>query len=130
MASPGQERRKYLRVEAPLDIRVIQKNSSLFETKTKDISPIGLRFQAAQDKLAVGDEIELTLKLPGALNPVHAIVKVVRKRALSENTSGSSDIGCEFKKIEEDNKNTFLKFFQTLSQATGRKETKKENGGA
>ncbi len=130
MADSGQERRKYLRVETPLDIRIIQKNASLFETKTKDISPIGLRFQAAQDKLAVGDEIELTLKLPGALNPVHAIVKIVRKKAPLENTSGSSDIGCEFKKIEEDNKNTFLKFFQTLSQKTGRKKTKKETGGA
>jgi len=114
MGKQGAERRKYLRIETPLKIRIIKGDKNLLRATTKDISPIGLRFETASDDIKVNDNVELKIELPEALSPVHANAKVVWKRKISTENGSPQDIGCEFTKIEEDNKNTFLKFFCDL----------------
>lgn len=114
MTKINQERRSYLRVETPLSIRVISNNKIVHDSQTKDISPLGLRFETAQEGINLNDEIELNIKIPNTLNPVHAKAKVAWKKKLSTQDGAPFDIGCEFTKIEEDNKNTFLKYFCDL----------------
>ena len=108
------ERRKYLRVGTPLNVRAIGKNNVIHQATTKDISPFGLRFETKESGLDINDEIELTIKIPDSLSPIHAKAKVVWKKRLSTENGAPSDVGCEFTKIEEDNKNTFLKYFCDL----------------
>jgi len=114
ITKPTQERRKYIRVGAPLPIRVIIGKKSVHELKIADISPIGLRFVTGESAININDEIELKIEIPGALGPVHAKAKVVWKKKLSTENGAPYDIGCEFTRVEEDNKNTFLKYFCDL----------------
>ena len=127
MARLVQERRKYLRVETPLSIRVI-KGDKAYRTTAKDISPLGLRFGMNDDSVHTGDLLELRVDLPESLSPVHAEAKVVWKKRLSEKEGAESDIGCEFTRIEEDNKNTFLKYFCDLLYGQA-EAVRKEIGG-
>lgn len=107
------ERRKYLRIEAPVNLRVITEGGSIEKPKTINISPIGLRFESKKE-LRDGENIELTLELPNTKNPIHIKGKIVWHKKTSLENSAPYDIGCEFTKIEEDNKNTFLKYFCDL----------------
>lgn len=125
MAKLGQERRKYLRVEAPLTIRIISKNNMVEETQTKDISPFGLRFGTKEKNINADDEVELKIEIPKALSPVHAKAKIMWKRKISTENGAPFDIGCEFTKIEEDNKNTFLKYFCDLLYEEGKQTNQK-----
>ncbi|GAG02972.1 unnamed protein product, partial [marine sediment metagenome] len=75
MAKPAQERRKYLRVTTPLNVRIISKNNSVQEAQTKDISPLGLRFGIKEWDLNINDKIELKIEIPNTLSPVHATAK-------------------------------------------------------
>ena len=120
------ERRKYLRVETPLKIRVITHNNSVIETTTKNISPLGLRFEFAGDCVETKEEVELRMSIPHALNPIHAKAKVIWKKKLSKDDDAIFDIGCEFTKIEEDNKNTFLRFFCNLLYGQAEQVNKEE----
>ena len=114
MAKLDQERRKYLRIESPLKIRVISKSSVIRRAATKDISPLGLRFETDQKDIKINDPLELKIEMPGSLCPVHANAKVIWKKKVSTEDNAPFDIGCEFTKVEEDNKNTFLKYFCDL----------------
>ena len=111
MAKPIQERRRYLRVKTPLKIRVINNDSIISKTTTKDVTPHGLRLELGGESVDINDEVELKIEIPNTLSPIHAKAKVVWKRKLSTESGAPYDIGCEFTNIEEDNKNTFLKFF-------------------
>ena len=120
MAKGKAERRKYLRIEAPpIGLRVITGNGDIEKPKLKNISPIGIRFET-KNQLKDGEELELTLELPDTKNPVHIRGKVVWHKKTSLEDHAPFDIGCEFIKIEEDNKNTFLKYFCDLMY--GKKE--------
>ncbi|UCD55580.1 MAG: PilZ domain-containing protein [Candidatus Omnitrophota bacterium] len=121
----GQERRKYLRTEAPVNIRIIDSRNAVQETQTKDISPLGLRFETKKEDIDINEEVELKIEIPGTLNSVHAKAKIVWKKKLSTEDGAPFDIGCEFARIEEDNKNTFLKYFCDLLYKE-RKEMKQE----
>ncbi|MBL7158336.1 MAG: PilZ domain-containing protein [Candidatus Omnitrophica bacterium] len=114
MAKQFKERRRYLRVETPLKIRVIHKDKIIAETTTKNISPLGLRFETSDKSLKIDDPLEVQIEIPKALNPVHAKAAVIWKNKPSTENGSLYDVGCGFTKIEEDNKNTFLKFFCDL----------------
>jgi hypothetical protein len=114
MVKPIQERRKYLRTETPVNIRVISKNNAVEEAETKDISPIGLRFKSKTASMAISEELELKIEMPGTSSSVHTKAKVVWKKKLSTEDGAPFTIGCEFSGIEDDNKNTFLKYFCDL----------------
>ena len=128
MAKSGQERRQYLRIEAPLGLRVISKSNSVCQTQTKDISPLGMRFEVKKCDFDVDEGVELKIELPKGLSPVHAKAKVAWKRKRSTADSSPIDIGCEFTKIEEDNKNTFLKYFCDLLYERGKGKSEKGEG--
>lgn len=109
------ERRKYIRLFTP--IRVVYaglENGKNHNADTKDISAEGIRFQALDKALNAPDVIELKLDIPGAPNPVHAKGKIVWKEKLTLEDDSPCDFGVEFIEIEEDNKNTFLKFLCDL----------------
>ncbi len=120
MPKGNAERRKYLRIEAPpVGLRVITGDGDIEKPKLKDISPIGIRFETKKE-LKDGEKLELTLELPDTKNPVHIRGKVVWYKKTSLENHAPFDIGCAFIKIEEDNKNTFLKYFCDLMY--GKKE--------
>jgi Tfp pilus assembly protein PilZ len=124
MAKGNAERRKYLRIEAPpLGLRVITGDGEIERPKLKNISPIGLRFETKKE-LKDGEKLELALELPDTKNPVHIQGKVVWRKKTSLEDHATFNIGCEFIKIEEDNKNTFLKYFCDLMYGKGEKDQK------
>lgn len=109
------ERRRYIRLDTPIEISyAINENGAVHKTMTKNISPDGLRFEGRDKGLAESDIIELKLTIPGTVNPVHVKGRVMWKKRLSLEDSAPFDFGLEFSEIEEDNKNTFLKFFCDL----------------
>lgn len=118
MSRAQEERRTYLRIETPLHIKVVGKESVVYKAITKDISPLGLRYETKEKNVDINDEVELTIELPDALSPIHAKARVVWKRRLPTEEGSPFDIGCRFIKIEEDNKNTFLKYFCDLRYRT------------
>ncbi|MBP7055955.1 MAG: PilZ domain-containing protein [Candidatus Omnitrophica bacterium] len=109
-AIPG-ERRRYVRLETPITISyVLPEGESILHTSTKNISADGMRFQTFDKALIEGDLVSLNLHIPEAVNPVHAKAAVIWKKRISLEDGAPYDVGLEFTEIEEDNKNTFLKF--------------------
>ena len=116
-----EERRKFTRYSIPLKIAyVLDGQNTMHKGVTKNISSLGIRFESNEERRE-GSGLELKLELPKAPNPVHAQGKLVwvRKQNLADNSP--FDIGMEFLKVEEDNKNTFLKFMCDLAYKYGHK---------
>ncbi|NQT47085.1 MAG: PilZ domain-containing protein [Candidatus Omnitrophica bacterium] len=110
MAPNGQERRRFIRLEVPLKMSFVVEGEQIIRSETaKDISALGTRFQTKQ-KLDENKALEMKLELPDTPNPVHVKGKVawVRKAGLED--GAPQEVGIEFIKIEEDNKNTLLKY--------------------
>ena len=107
------ERRRYLRIEAPMGIRIITEDNRIDTMLVKNISPLGLRFESDKE-LHTGETLDLRLILPDAKNPVHIQGKIVWQKPQKSAPGSGHDVGCEFQKIEEDNKNTFLKYLCDL----------------
>ena len=110
----SEERRKFIRLEVPVELKYIATGGTARrEVTTKDLSCEGLRFTSDED-LKKGSGLELNLDIPNASNPVHIDAKVVWTKRLSTEDGSPFDVGIEFTKIEEDNKNTFLKYLCDL----------------
>jgi c-di-GMP-binding flagellar brake protein YcgR len=109
------ERRKYIRLKAPVSVTyTVPSTGTVHSSVTKDMSADGLRLETKARDIDKGSVLELKLELYGANNPVHAKGKVVWIKQLSLEDNAPYDIGIEFIEIEEDNKNTFLKFLCDL----------------
>jgi len=109
-ADSMEERRSYIRTKSDisLNIEVVKDGQeSGIPCLTKNISATGLML-VAQTQLPVGSDIKIDMNIPGALNPVHCIGKIIWINPAEE--TGKYSTGVKFVKIEEDNKNTFLKF--------------------
>ena len=120
MPERKEERRRYIRLETPLKISyVLQNKEKILKVTSKDISPVGVRFEAVE-KIEVGSRVDLTLHLPKSSNPVHAQGKLVWIKKLTLEDDSPYDAGIEFVRIEEDNKNTFLKFLCDLIYSRGK----------
>jgi c-di-GMP-binding flagellar brake protein YcgR len=116
-----EERRKFTRYTLELPIAYnIEGEDTLYKSITQNISSLGIRF-VSQKQLREGSTVDLKLVLPKAPNPVHAQGKLVwvKKATLEDNSP--YDVGMEFMKIEEDNKNTFLRFMCDLAYKYGHK---------
>ena len=85
----------------------------MYTAVTKDICVSGIRFTTIE-KLQNGISVELKLKLPNIQNPVHAYGQIVWQKKTNFEDNISTDVGIEFLNIEEDNKNTFLKYLCDL----------------
>jgi c-di-GMP-binding flagellar brake protein YcgR len=106
------EKRKFIRFEVTLSVAyTIQKEPRMEKIgDTKDISAQGMQF-FTKDKLALGEKVDLRLFIPNALNPAHIKGIVVWSKDLEAGAEKYPySAGIDFEKIEEDNKNTFLKF--------------------
>jgi len=109
-----QERRKYIRLQVPVEMLYFAEgNPTRREVATKDLSCDGLRFLSDED-FEKGSGIEINLIIPKASNPVHVQGKVAWAKRLSLEDSSPYEVGVEFTAIEEDNKNTFLKYLCDL----------------
>ena len=109
------ERRKYIRLKTPISVTYTLPDTGTMHTSTtKDLSAEGLRLESKAKDIKEGSILELKLDIYGANNPVHAKGKVVWKKQLSLEDNAPSDIGIEITVIEEDNKNTVLKFLCDL----------------
>ena len=116
-----EERRKFTRYTIPLKISYVLEDDKMVRNgTTTNISSLGIRFES-EKKLKEGVVIELKLEIPKAPNPVHAQGKLVWVKKLTLEDASPYDIGMEFLKIEEDNKNTFLKFMCDLAYKYGHK---------
>lgn len=110
----SEERRRFIRLTTPINISyVAPEQNKVLQAVSKDISALGVRFET-KEKIKEGATLELTLELPKASNPVHARGKLVWSKRISLEDSSPYDVGVEFIKIEEDNKNTFLKYLCDL----------------
>jgi len=105
------ERRTYLRLKTALNVAyTAADNDKIRKATVEDISAEGLRLLSPDKSLKEGDALEMKLEIPGGDNPVHANGRVIWKRRLSLEDAAPYTIGVELVEIEEDNKNTFLKF--------------------
>lgn len=105
------ERRKFIRIGAPIGVTYARPGeNTLHRSVSKDISPEGIRFETDLGSIRKSDPLDLSLEIPEAGNPVHARGRVAWKKRISLADGSPFDIGVEFEKIDEDNKNTFLKF--------------------
>ncbi|MDD5422395.1 MAG: PilZ domain-containing protein [Candidatus Omnitrophota bacterium] len=105
------EKRKYLRLKAPLNIsysgRLDGKTRSII---AKDISADGIRFETHDKGLKRSDLIELQLNIPDADTSLKARGKIIWNKKLSLEDNSPSDVGIEFIDIEEGKKDIMLKF--------------------
>jgi hypothetical protein len=109
------ERRRYIRLKTPIPLTyTIQGSGNVYNSLTKDISADGLRFESKSKDLKESANIELKLDIYGSENPVHVKGKIIWKKQVSLEDDAPYDVGVEFTVIEEDNKNTFLKFLCDL----------------
>lgn len=109
------EKRRFIRFYIALKVEYIIRKEPRAEKvgTTKDVSAAGMQL-LTNDKMEVGDKVDLNIFVPEALNPAHMEGIVVWSRELLSPKSQSYSTGIEFGKIEEDNKNTFLKFLCDL----------------
>ncbi|MFH1645207.1 MAG: PilZ domain-containing protein [Candidatus Omnitrophota bacterium] len=108
--SGAEEKRSYIRTrkDIPLLLKVHEKGKPDGEPSVaKNISATGMMIEVSS-KYPAGIELKIELQTPEASNPVHCIGRVIWATPIS----GSEKFHCgvEFVRIEEDNKNTFLKF--------------------
>ena len=116
MKKIGEERRRFIRLEVPIEMKyVVEDDPSQMRrhVATKDLSCDGLRFISEQ-KIVEGAVLDLNLTIPGANNPVHIKGKAVWARKTASEDAAPLEVGVEFMQIEEDNKNTFLKYLCDL----------------
>jgi c-di-GMP-binding flagellar brake protein YcgR len=109
------ERRRYIRLEVPLQVTyTMPELHKVYTTIAKNISADGMRFEANDRSIKELSIIELKLEIPNVQSPVHIKARVMWKATLSLEDGSPFDVGVEFTEIEEDNKNTFLKFLCDL----------------
>lgn len=105
------ERRSFIRLREPIKVTyTLADSDKVYSVTAKDISADGLRFETSVKDIKESDAIDLRLDIQNITNPVHARAKVMWKKKLSLEDGAPFDVGMEFIEIEEDNKNTFLKF--------------------
>ena len=106
----SRERRNYIRTDTtiPMILRIEDSGATKeLQATTGNISATGMMIEASGE-IALGAEIKLELRPPESLNPIHCAGKVVWIAPVTDDKK--YHYGIEFIKIEEDNKNTFLKF--------------------
>ncbi|MDO8603009.1 MAG: PilZ domain-containing protein [Candidatus Omnitrophota bacterium] len=112
------EKRRFIRFDIALKVSyIIRKELKAEKTgTTKDISAQGMQL-LTEEKMETGDKVDLKIFVPEAPNPVHirGVVVWSGESGIAKRHCHSS--GIDFEKIEEDNKNTFLKFLCNLMYA-------------
>lgn len=109
------EKRRFIRFDIALKVTYcIQKEIKIEKTGiTSDMGVGGIRL-LTEEKLETGSRVDLKIFIPEALNPAHLIGIVLWSKESTGAKNPSYIAGIEFGPIEEDNKNTFLKFLCDL----------------
>jgi len=110
------EKRRFIRFDISLKVNFIIQKKDLKVEKTgitRDISAGGLQL-LTEEKLESGNKLVLKVFIPGALNPAHLNGIVLWSKERSTGKGPSYGSGIEFRDVEEDNKNTFLRFLCDL----------------
>lgn len=117
------EKRKFIRFDVALKVAYIIRREPKIEKSgtTRDISAQGMQL-LTNDKIKPGDKLDLKIFLPEALNPAHVRGIVVWSIESGDAKGHSYSAGVDFEKIEEDNKNTFLRFLCGLMYEGDKKE--------
>ena len=117
------EKRKYIRFDIALKVAyVVQRDPKIEKFSiTSDVSAQGMQLLTS-DKLELGDKIDLKIFVPDALNPAHIKGVIVWSREFGAAGNHPYIAGIDFEKIEEDNKNTFLRFLCSLMYTGNKKE--------
>ena len=112
------ERRRYVRLATPIEISyTVPETGHVLSANAKNISADGIRFETLNKAIKESDILELKMVMQDAPNPVHAKAKVIWKKKITLEDAAPYDCGLEFTEIEDDNKNTFLKFLCDLIYA-------------
>lgn len=115
------EKRRFVRFDIAIKTAyAIQKDQKAEKIGiTKDVSAVGIQL-LTNDKIEPGEKVDLKIFVPDALNPVHIQGIAVWSKKLENPENYSYSAGIDFEKIEEDNKNTFLKFLCSLMHTENR----------
>jgi len=106
-----QERRRYARLNIPLEVRYAfqGKEDVRHKTVTKNISPNGARF-TIKEELSKGAVLELTVKIPTKSKPIPIKAKVAWSRKETGQGKDTYDAGFEFIEISEEDKGAFFQY--------------------
>jgi c-di-GMP-binding flagellar brake protein YcgR len=114
------ERRRFVRIDIPLKLVVVSGDTKN-EVVTKNISPVGMRFEIPVE-LKKDDILKLTLYLPEDNTPISLEAKIIWQTKTSLEDKAPYDVGVEIISIEEDCKNTFLRYLCDLLYKSTYKE--------
>ena len=107
------ERRRFIRIEVPLRM-TIKGEKWTEETKTKNISPIGMRFETHRE-FEKSEILELTVYLPSSENAlINVRARVIWQSKTSLEDNAPYDVGIEIIEIEESSRNALLKYLCDL----------------
>ena len=106
------ERRRFIRIEVPLKVS-IKAGGRVDEVVTKNISPIGMRFEIDKE-LSDTETLNMSLVLPSSDTPVCLKGRVVWQSKTTLEDSAPYDVGVEIMEIEDKGKNVFLKYLCDL----------------
>ena len=111
------EKRRFIRFDITLKVNYTTQKAPRMEKTgiVKDVSAGGMQL-LTEEKLETGSRLELKVFIPEALNPAHLNGTVLWSKDVSDGKKISYSAGIEFGKIEEDNKNTFLRFLCGLME--------------
>jgi len=120
------EKRRFIRFDTSLKTNYITRSGPRTEKTgiTKDVCAGGIQL-LTEEELKAGSKLALKIFTPDALNPTHLNGTVTWSREISSGKKLSYSAGIEFVDIEEDNKNTFLRFLCGLMY---RKTVEKKGG--
>ena len=109
------EKRRFIRFEMASKVDYIVGKEPKVEKMgiTKNVSAEGIQL-LTEEKLDTGKKISFKMFTPEALNPAHLNGRILWSKEISKGEKLSYCSGIEFGKVEEDNKNTFLKYLCDL----------------
>lgn len=117
---PGvREKRRYIRTDTSIPMTLhlkVGREAKELQSITRNVSATGIMIEAGE-QLPLDAEVKIDLDTPDSPNPVHCNGKVIWSSPTSE--GGKYNSGIAFTSIEEDNKNTFLKFLCDTIYKTG-----------
>ena len=106
------ERRRFVRIDVPLRL-LVELGGKIVEVQTKNISPVGIRFQISKE-LDIVTNLKLRLFIPILEKPIDLVAKIIWQSKISLEDNSPFDVGVEIIDICEENKNIFLKYLCDL----------------
>lgn len=92
---------------------IVKAGDRIDEVVTKNISPVGLRFEISKE-LKAPEGLDLSLYLPSDDKPIKLKAKVIWQAKTSLEDNAPYDVGVEITEIDDKNKNYFLKYLCDL----------------